>query len=268
MKKIFLIGGITITFLFLGCGNSSNNSKSENYPITKYIGNLWGYKWYKTLAFYKGDERYKNNEVNLSSNFIYLKAYKKDNKDSRAAVSTVFSKKVKNFNVKVNLLTDGKYSRFQVLAISKKDINVSSSIEDINNTSKLTFIAGLSIKNNGIIYWYNFYDPKTNKDFTKNVGYKNYNYDLTNLNSNGSDILIKLISNDKNITYKVYDISNNTLIFRKTLNISDINITNFKGFNIVSLRSRVNDKTANENGEEAIEVSENIVNYFDSNLTN
>jgi len=80
--------------------------------------------------------------------------------------------------------------------------------------------------------------------------------------------LIKLISNDKNITYEVYDISNNNLIFRKTLNISDVNITNFRGFNIVSLRSRVNDKTANENGEEAIEVSENIVNYFDSNLTN
>jgi len=259
---------MVITFLFLGCGSSNNSSKNDNYPITEYIGDLWGYKWYKIKAFYKGDERYKGNEVNLTNNYIYLKANKKDNKDSRAAVSTVFSKKIRNFNIKVNLLTDGKYSRFQVLAISKKDINVSSSIENINNTSKLTFIAGLSIKNNGIIYWYNFYDPTTNKDFTKNVGYKNYNYDLTNLNSNGSDILIKLISNDKNITYKVYDISNNTLIFRKTLNIYDVNITNFRGFNIVSLRSRVNDKTANENGEEAIDVSENIVNYFDSNLTN
>ena len=234
-------------------------NNNQNYPKVENLGKIWGYDWYKILAFYDGDNRYKGNVVEVNDNYVLLKAFKKENDDSRAAIASKFNNKINGFDLKVDLIKDGKYSRFQVLAISKNDINVSSQVDDINNTSNLTFISGLSIKQKGIIFWWSIYDPKSKKEVVKNVGYKNYDYDLTSLVNDGSDVKIELVSDNNKITYNVYNELNDSLIFNKTLNLDDLNITNFKGFDILVLRSRVND--TNNNAD--MNVSENKVYKFE-----
>ena len=244
--------------------NSSINVGTLKYPLTTFIGKVWGYNWYKIDAFYDGDKRFEGNdvEVNDTNEYILLRAYKKDNQDSRAQISTPLPN-IKGFNAEVNLVYDNIYSLFQVLAISKDNINISHPMGDIKNTSGLTFVAALSIRKNSIYYWWDIEDPISGKYYEGDVGGENYNEDLTNLVQNGSDIKVQVISDNGKITYKVYNEANGNVIFEKSLNLSDTNITNFKGFNIASFRSRVKDNVANKNGEEAIDKSENVINNFD-----
>jgi hypothetical protein len=273
MKKFFMFLFVVVMLIFTGCGTTSNDETNttttieENivYPLKKKLGSAWGYNWAKITAFYDGDTRYTGNDVELHNDneYIVLRAYKKNNQDSRAQVSSSLPY-VKGFNAKVNLFNDNVYSQFQVLAIAKGYIETSEPIGDLNNTSGLSFIAGLTIQKNKIIYWWDIYDLATGKDYDGDVGQTTYDYNLTSLVEDGSDIEVEVTSNDSNVTYKVYNLANEDVIFEKTLNLSDIKITNFNGFNIASFRSRVRDDKANENGDEAIDKSENIVNDFEA----
>ena len=254
-------------------GNVVNSGivNNTNYPLTEKLSNIWGYDWYKITAFYDGDTRYIGNDVifNTDEEYIGLKANKKENQDSRAQVRA-FLPNVKGFSADINLITDNIYSLFQILAISKGNINISKPIGDINNTSNLNFYAGLNVRKNSIYYWWSIYDSKTGKYYNGNVDGENYEYNLTNLVTEGSDVTVEVTSDNNSITYKVYNKANGDVIFNKSLNLSDINITNFKGFNVVSFRSDVRDNKANQNNDDAIEESLNYVNNFKiiNNLNN
>jgi hypothetical protein len=270
ITSIILSGSIVI--FGLGCGSNDSSQKNstpspvtENkYPITDYLGRVWGYDWSKILAFYDGDNRFEGNNVELVNNeYIILKAYKKDNQDSIAEVSTRLQNAT-GFDTEVNLVKDNKYSNFQVLAIAKDYIKTSEPLGNLNSTSRLSFIAGLTVQKNKIIYWWSIYNSITHNYYLKEVGEKSYNFDLTSLVNDGSDIKVKITSNNSDITFTVYNEANDSVIFEKTLDLNQTKITNFVGFNIASFRSRVRDDKANKNGEEAIEISENIVNDFNA----
>ena len=267
IKKVYIAkfnNGIVYVSLDVD-GNVVNSGivNNTNYPLTERLSNIWGYDWYKITAFYDGDTRYIGNDVifNTDEEYIGLKANKKENQDSRAQVRA-FLPNVKGFSADINLITDNIYSLFQILAISKGNINISKPIGDINNTSNLDFYAGLNLRKNSIYYWWSIYDSKTGKYYNGNVGGENYEYNLTNLVTEGSDVTVEVTSDNNSISYKVYNKANGNVIFNKSLNLSDINITNFKGFNVVSFRSDVRDNKANQNNDDAIGESLNYVNNF------
>jgi len=243
--------------------SSATSFEVSNYPITEKIGTLWGYDWYKIDAFYDNDQRYSGNDVELYSDneYIVIRAYKKDNQDSRAQVSAPVPN-VKGFSAKVNLVTDNIYSKFQAFAISKRNIDISENIGDITNDSNLTFIAGININVDKISCWYEIEDPLTNKYYEQSLDNQTYDENLTSLVDNGSDVKVEIAYNDENLTYRVYSENNDSIIFEKTLNLDTTKMTNFNGFNIVSFRSRVRDDAANQNGYEAIDKSENIIKDF------
>jgi hypothetical protein len=240
-----------------------NESSYDIYPIGEYIGYLWGFEWYKTKAFYPGDERFIGNDVFIDYNasHLILKAYKKDNKDSRAqAVANLPD--IKGIGAKVDLITDNVYSLFQAVAVSQKDINLSEPLfEEFNNTSGLTFAAGISIRKHSINCWWDIIYPKSGKYYGENIGIKNYDFDLTTL-THTNDIKVEISTDNEKIIYKVYNLANGNIIFNKSLDINSTKMTNFEGFNKVIFRSRIKDYVANENNEEAIEKSENIVTDF------
>jgi hypothetical protein len=280
MKKLLSLLFVTIIVIaFSGCGGSDNSSESSSsssnvtnndlsqykYPTVVKLCRAWGYDWYKITAFYDGDDRFNGNiaEFHSDNEYIVLRAFKKENQDSIAQVSTRLPY-VKGFNADINLFKDNIYSKFQVLAIAKRYIETSNILSGLTKKSSLNFIAGLSVEKNKISFWWSIYEPDTMKSHVGYVGNQKYEYNLTDLVTNGSDIKVEVTSDDSTVTYKVYNLANGDVIFEKTLSLSDTKIVNFKGFNIASFRSRVNDKLANENGDDAIDISENIVNDFNA----
>jgi hypothetical protein len=240
--------------------NFSVNINSNNYPIGEFIGHLWGLDWYKTKAFYPGDERYVGNDVYVDYNVsdLILRAYKKDNKDSRAqAVANLPN--VKRFSADVNLIKDGKYSLFQTIAMAS-NIKTNGAVGNLDKTDGLYFWAALSIRKNSISYWWEI-GENASKYYDVDVFSQHYDNDLTDL-TNKSDIKVAIDVNGSKITYKVYNLANGNVIFNKSLDINTTKMTNFTGFNKVIFRSRVKDNVANQNGEEAMGVSENIINTF------
>jgi hypothetical protein len=239
--------------------NFSVNINSSNYPIGEFIGHLWGLDWYKTKAFYPGDERYVGNDVYVDYNVsdLILRAYKKDNKDSRAqAVANLPN--VKRFSADVNLVKDGKYSLFQAIGVAN-NINISETMGDLDTTNGLSFWAAINIYKNSIYYWWGLYG--NGKEYEPDGAGQIYNYDLTNL-TNNSDVKVSIDVNGSKITYKVYNLANGNIIFNKSLDINTTKMINFKGFDKVIFRSRVRDDKASQNSEEAMNISENIVNTF------
>lgn len=240
--------------------NFSVNINSNNYPIGEFIGHLWGLDWYKTKAFYSGDERYVGNDVYVDYNVsdLILRAYKKDNKDSRAqAVANLPN--VKRFSADVNLIKDGKYSLFQTIAMAS-NIKTNGAVGNLDKTDGLYFWAALSIRKNSISYWWEIGENGP-KYYDVDVFSQHYDYDLTDL-TDKSDIKVAIDVNGSKITYKVYNLANGNVIFDKSLDINVTKMTNFTGFNKIIFRSRVKDNVANQNGEEAMNISENIVNTF------
>ncbi|WP_457560781.1 hypothetical protein [Caminibacter sp.] len=239
----------------------------SSYPITTKLGTYWGVDWYKIDAFYPGDERFSKADIELdyndTSGYIRLYTQKIDGKDSRAQVAAYPLDNAKGFSAKVNLVTDNVYSQFQVLAI-KKDINTSNVLSGLNYNTNLTFIAGLTVQKNKIIYWWDIEDQDGHY-YEQNVKYQSYSDDLTNLTNDRNDLQIDVNYDGSNITYKVYAENNGSLIFDASLPVSDTNMTNFEGFGIASFRSRIRDDEAAQNGDTALDESLNYINDF--NLT-
>jgi hypothetical protein len=274
MKKRIMANFVLIfsVLILTGCGISNGDDSNKTtdsdlnsnmykttYPLAKNIGRLWKFDWYKTEAFYKGDERYTGNDVDIDYNVsdLILKAYKKDNNDSRAqAVANL--PYINGFNADVNLIKDGKYSLFQTIAVAN-NIKTDGIVGSLDKTNGLYFSVGLSIRKNSISYWWE--TGENGKYYDVDVASQYYGYDLTNL-TDKSDLKVTADVNGSKITYKVYNLANGNVIFDKSLDINTTKITNFKGFNKVIFRSRVKDDKASQYGEEAINESENIVNTF------
>jgi hypothetical protein len=233
------------------------------YPIVEKLGNLWGFEWYEVKAIYPGDYRYKGNEVilDLDNKDLILKAYKKDNKDSRAQAFANLPS-VKRFSAEVNLVKDNIYSHFQAIAVAN-NIITSEILDGLDTNKNLSFWAGLNINKHSIIYWWDICE-NNGKYLDTTVAYKTYSEDLTNL-TDKSDVKIEINTDGQEITYKVYNLSNGKVLFNKFLDINTTKMTNFKGFDKVIFRSRIKDDKANKMGEESIKESENIINNFNIN---
>ena len=235
-------------------GASPDELTPTSYPLFLSLGQLWGYNWYKLAAFYPGDTRYEGNTVEINDDALKLVAYKKDGADSRAHVSTALNSA--GYMAEVNLITDGEYSKFQTAGLTK-NITTSSTLNGLSSDSNLTFFAGLTLRQNRISAWWEV-DDQDGHSTDGDVASITYDYNLTDITSDGSDVRIEINSDNGIIEYKVYRKDNDEVIFDKNLSVSDLNITNFAQFDYVYLRSRVDATDTNDTLDESF----NYVNSF------
>jgi len=239
-----------------------------SYPIMESLGKIWGYNWYKTQASYPGDTRYIGNIVQNGGESIKLQAYRKDGSDSRAqAVGMIghlddngIPSGVDGFSANVNLIEDNVYSYFQAKAVAFKYISTSSTVGDLKSDTNLTLIAGLSIRKNSITAYVELDDGYDNY-YDLDVGNEVYDYNDYNLTdiSDSNDLTVKIYENNNMIYYNVYNAVDNSLIFSKEYNISDLNITSeFRGFTSAGFRSRVDARETNNTLSDSL----NYVNDF------
>ena len=247
---------------------SSTSSSSSYSPETTYIGDLWGHKWNKILSFYPGDTRFEENDVEKGEDgeYVVLKAYKKDNNVSISQITTDFiAPIITHIDTDVNLVTDNIYSLFQLRALSK-DISTSEVIGDLENNNNLEFIVGINISAHIIKSWYSIYNPANNKTFKEIINSEYFGTNLTTL-TDKSDVKINIDVKDGKIFYSVINLDDNSTLYNSDFDINSTKITNFNGFKYASLRSLIDDAAANANSDEAIDISENVVNNFHAKLS-
>ncbi len=232
---------------------TNTNSSIEVEPLT----NLWGYDWVKILAMYPGDERFKDNDVVIydENEYIVLRAYKKDKIDSMAEIATNLNY-ASGFNIKVNLENESSNSNFGALGIAKGYIKTNGNVGNLKRDENLTFIAGIKVYENSISSWVYLNDSEGN-EYYQTIKTQDYSEDLNNLNSDGNDVMIEIKEENGSIHYVVTNDNSGDVIFDSIVNLKDLNITNFEGFNIAAIRSRIKpDSDGNK--------SENIINEFEA----
>ena len=246
---------------------SSTSSSSSYSPETTYIGDLWGHKWNKILSFYPGDTRFEGNDVEKGEDgeYVVLKAYKKDNNVSISQITTDFiAPIITHIDTDVNLVTDNIYSLFQLRALSK-DISTSEVIGDLENNNNLEFIVGINISAHIIKSWYSIYNPANNKTFKEIINSEYFGTNLTTL-TDKSDVTLNIDAKDGKIFYSVINLDDNSTLYNNSFDINSTKVTNFTGFKYIATRSLIDDAAANANSDEAIDISENVVNNFNVDI--
>jgi hypothetical protein len=235
----------------------------KNGYIGKNIGRMWDASWEKTVQYYNGDAKYKNGITQLDDKkgFIYLQADKIPNISSRAQVKTIIGSLV--VRARVNLINVGDNGNFELWA-SKKDINTTYQLPNLDSDKNLTLFAAIKIYKHKITCSVNILDDNYN---VQNIyrQLENYNQDFNQLTNNGSDVEIEINwkKDDGTIEFKVTNLANDKILYDENCNIDTfITQDSIDNFQYAGMRVEINDDNSSTGSmEEGKNVSVSINNF-------